>query len=631
MRPVSSAVTIGTNGCRPGSTKKPPTGRGSRPSVFTSSQANYDASSRSCAPPGRTPWTGHRALRHPAGGRGPSPAPPARGTARAHHPAARAPRTRRARRHLDGTVRQSTARPAGRRPRDVASRGWAASGTACTSARRRPARGWRSTPCTSSASARTSIPAALATTSSSRTGSARQLDGALPTLARPDRRAGAGPDAAFSTAPVVVARSRVATCARPGSDSRADGSCPPCATWPATPPCPRRSGRGDVRQGSERCRVVRRRAADDRPPRHGAGVAGARSAGRDAHRRRRRDAGAVLARAREREFTRFDGNLAGPTGCPTSGVGEQAISPTALEKYAGCPHAFFVERLLGVRPIENPEDIVTIPANELGTFIHECMDELTKQGRPAGCLASRGPPSTAVRCSRSPSRRRPTYEHRGITGHQRLWAVEKERVSDHARRDARRGQRLAGRERCCGQGSRARVRNERKPSDQGRRAGRGDLMRGSADKVDVADGRIYVTDIKSGRRSGFTSIKQDDPAPYGSKLQLPAYAFAALSDPRPDLPVTAGVLVRPQGQRPRRPRVRRRGEGALRTGARRPRRGIAGGLYPAAHRRTTTSPSSSVRSATPTASDTPAADGRGPPSPGSPSSRPSSRSSSTTR
>ncbi len=48
------------------------------------------------------------------------------------------------------------------------------------------------------------------------------------------------------------------------------------------------------------------------------------------------------------DFTRFDGNLAGVEGLPDYALGAIPISPTALEKYAGCPHAFFVERLLKV-------------------------------------------------------------------------------------------------------------------------------------------------------------------------------------------------------------------------------------------------------------------------------------------
>lgn len=251
------------------------------------------------------------------------------------------------------------------------------------------------------------------------------------------------------------------------------------------------------------------------------------------------NAGEVLRARESDDFTRFDGNLAGLDGLTDFRLGEQAISPTALEKYAACPHSYFVERMLGVRPIENPEDIVTIPASELGTFIHGCMDELTKQSELPGA----GEPWTAAhqRSLREIAEQKAaTFEQRGITGHQRLWAVEKERVlitlaamlDEDSRWRAENNAAVKAAELEFGLNGKQPIKVEV--------PGGTILMRGSADKIDVADGRIYVTDIKSGRRSGFTSIKQDDPAPYGSKLQLPAYAYAALAILDLDLPVIAG-------------------------------------------------------------------------------------------
>lgn len=250
-------------------------------------------------------------------------------------------------------------------------------------------------------------------------------------------------------------------------------------------------------------------------------------------------AGDVLRARAGEDFTRFDGNLAGLDGLTDFRLGEEAISPTALEKYAACPHSYFVERMLGIRPIENPEDIVTIPASELGTFIHGCMDELTKRGD----LPGSGEPWTvdhqqALR--EIAEQKAMKFEQRGVTGHQRLWAIEKERVlitlaamlDEDSQWRAERKATVKAAELEFGLGG--------KPSIKVEVPGGTIAMRGSADKIDVADRRIYVTDIKSGRRAGFTSIKQDDPAPYGSKLQLPAYAYAALAILDLDLPVTAG-------------------------------------------------------------------------------------------
>ena len=192
--------------------------------------------------------------------------------------------------------------------------------------------------------------------------------------------------------------------------------------------------------------------------------------------------------------------------------------------------------MLGVRPIENPEDIVTIPASELGTFIHELHG---RAHQAVGELPGAGEPWTAAhqRALREIAEQKAaTFEQRGITGHQRLWAVEKERVLITLAAMLDEDSRWRAENNAAVKAAELEFGLNGKPPIKVEVPGGTISMRGSADKIDVADGRIYVTDIKSGRRSGFTSIKQDDPAPYGTKLQLPVYAYAALRDPRPGPP-----------------------------------------------------------------------------------------------
>src|SRR5690606_2722627 len=74
--------------------------------------------------------------------------------------------------------------------------------------------------------------------------------------------------------------------------------------------------------------------------------------------------------------TRFDGNLAGETGLPDLLVEDRVVSPTALESYAECPHAYFVRRMLGVSPIELPEDVIVMSPAEIGNLVHQVLDEL---------------------------------------------------------------------------------------------------------------------------------------------------------------------------------------------------------------------------------------------------------------
>jgi hypothetical protein len=80
----------------------------------------------------------------------------------------------------------------------------------------------------------------------------------------------------------------------------------------------------------------------------------------------------VLAARAGTALTRFDGNLGSATDLPDPG--SVLLSATRLESYAVCPHAYFVERLLGVQPVEQPEQTIVISALDIGSLMHEAMD-----------------------------------------------------------------------------------------------------------------------------------------------------------------------------------------------------------------------------------------------------------------
>lgn len=227
-------------------------------------------------------------------------------------------------------------------------------------------------------------------------------------------------------------------------------------------------------------------------------------------------------------FTRFDGNLAGVEGLPDYALGEIQISPTALEKYAACPHAFFVERLLKVKSLESPEEIVSIQQRDIGNIVHETMDRLAREC--VGELPGYGVPwsmQQRVRMRELAEEIMSSYERRGLTGHPRLWEREREALradlewilDEDDRIRAARSARVVASELAFGQRGAAPVRVD---IDGGAL-----MMRGSADRVDeVNDGTLIVTDFKTGRSDSFRKIV-GDPVVGGTKLQLPLYAHAA--------------------------------------------------------------------------------------------------------
>ena len=242
------------------------------------------------------------------------------------------------------------------------------------------------------------------------------------------------------------------------------------------------------------------------------------------------DSAVEMTRARaSQRFTRYDGNLAGAAGLPDFADGKRRVSPTALEKYAECPHAYFVERLLRVEPVEQPEQIIAISPLDIGNLIHETMDDFITDSKES--LPDYGQSWTAgqrARLREIAVAKAADFEQRGATGHRRLWEDERDRIiadldwmlTEDDRWRAERDARVVRSELAFG-------RDEIDPIAIDVDGGTV-LMRGSADKVDQArDGTIIVTDIKTGGLSRFKALTKD-PVAAGTKLQLPAYAHAAL-------------------------------------------------------------------------------------------------------
>ena len=167
---------------------------------------------------------------------------------------------------------------------------------------------------------------------------------------------------------------------------------------------------------------------------------------------------------------------------------------------------------------------------EIGTLMHEAMDAMiTEFSRPAARLrravvAGASPPAARPRGGPGPG-----VEERGLTGHPRLWQAERARILrdlDRMLRDDDRGG-PSSTPRCWPASSRS-VSVSSEPVRLELGDGRGTvLLKGKADKVDVTrDGVLLVTDIKTGSSTSYKKIKKD-PVVDGTKLQLPAYAYAA--------------------------------------------------------------------------------------------------------
>jgi len=240
----------------------------------------------------------------------------------------------------------------------------------------------------------------------------------------------------------------------------------------------------------------------------------------------------VMREARDSaRFTRFDGNLKGRDGLPDFAHGARPVSPTALERYAICPHEFFVRRMLHVEPVEAPEEAIEISAMDIGNLIHECFDELISWCRDQGELPGYGQAWSRTqrqRLQEIAAVRAEAFKAEGRTGHPLLWARERTRIlaildwmldSDNEWRDEQDAKVVAS-ELAFGMNG--------EPEVEIRIDGGLVRFRGKADKVDQRrDGTLLVTDIKSGSTSKFKGLSETNPVAHGEKLQLPVYAHAA--------------------------------------------------------------------------------------------------------
>jgi ATP-dependent helicase/nuclease subunit B len=249
-------------------------------------------------------------------------------------------------------------------------------------------------------------------------------------------------------------------------------------------------------------------------------------------------------------FTRYDGNLSAAAVLPDPGADGVLLSATRLESYALCPHTYFVQRLLRVQPLEQPEEIIVISPLDIGSLMHEAMEEFVRH--EVDRLPGYGQPWTASQRDHLiaiGAAKALEFETRGVTGHRLLWTAERTRILADLRRmldddnqwraglDAR----VVASELTFGSGDLPPV-TLRLPS------GRTIRLRGSADKVDQArDGTLLVTDLKTGGPGRF-AVLRTDPIAAGTKLQLPLYAFAA-RDQMGEHPVLAQYWFVRKGRR----------------------------------------------------------------------------------
>jgi hypothetical protein len=229
------------------------------------------------------------------------------------------------------------------------------------------------------------------------------------------------------------------------------------------------------------------------------------------------------ARASE-QFTEYDGDLSSRPIAPVRGP----IAPTRIEAWATCPHAYFVRYVLGVRPVDEPDDIVSVTALDRGSAIHAAVHRL-QQAVLDGAAPAPGPSgwseAHAELLARIGGEIADDLETLGRTGRRAFWANDRPAMLDElARWIQADGANWNGRTLLLSEASFGDDAAVEITLTDGRRV----AFDGQLDRVDrMPDGTIVVTDHKTGRADGYRGLSDDDPTAGGTRFQLPVYAAAA--------------------------------------------------------------------------------------------------------
>ena len=241
--------------------------------------------------------------------------------------------------------------------------------------------------------------------------------------------------------------------------------------------------------------------------------------------------GVAMINAREStSFTEYDGDLSGLHIDP---LGSGSVSPTRLEAWVACPHGWFVQYVLGVQPVEQPDEQLQITPRDRGTLVHAALDEFHHRVI-VGELPQPGPdgwgPEHFAALDDAFQHQAALLELVGATGRTAFWRSEQMRQRHELATWLRTDSEYVAERRATVVASEFTFGDDGPPAVTALSDGSVVRWRGQVDRIDrCADGRLVVTDHKTGRADDYRTITDEDPTAGGTKVQLPAYAAAALA------------------------------------------------------------------------------------------------------
>ena len=214
-------------------------------------------------------------------------------------------------------------------------------------------------------------------------------------------------------------------------------------------------------------------------------------------------------------FTRFNGNVSNVAGA--IGYFADPVPPTRLEEWVTSPYLFFVRQILGVEALPDPEVATQLDPLSRGNLVHKVLEDYI-----AGCIA--GEPRSLDRLLDIGDDVLASARFAAPGWLPQLWekdnaVIRRDLIEWYARDNA---------DHAAGWSP---VAAEQGFDDVGLDLASGPIrFAGKVDRIDHhRDGRVRVTDYKTGSADPYTAQKADSPTGGGRRFQLPVYGLFAQS------------------------------------------------------------------------------------------------------
>ncbi len=206
-------------------------------------------------------------------------------------------------------------------------------------------------------------------------------------------------------------------------------------------------------------------------------------------------------------------------------------SPTSLEKWATCPHSYFMRHVLGIREGEKPEDVLGVSPLHKGSMVHKILEKVITKYLPSHknpCVyGSDWTDADAEFLQSTCSQVFEEYEAEVLEINPLLWALAKQQIQKQVTDFLKADKQFSKSSNYAPLAVEYEFTTELKAGSQPDSKSQL-IYQGKIDRVDRNDENdLLIIDYKTGRPDGYSQLMKDGMWSLGgTKLQLGLYGIA---------------------------------------------------------------------------------------------------------